>query len=90
MINPPEGFKPNPHIIDRVLIAIDPGLPWTMRMDALDTARESDPAATIGALVGLIHGILDAIEIRTHGLTTGQDIYEELAAGIRHRLHPTD
>lgn len=82
----PGGFKPNPIVVEACLTAIDPSLPWATRMDAADIARNTDAAATVGALIGLIHGVLDAIEQRTHGLTTGQDIYDEVAAGIRHRL----
>lgn len=81
------AFKPDPLVVEMCLTGIDPSLPWDIRMDAINAAQEHDTAATIGALSGLLHGILDAIEARSHGLLTGQEIYNDLADGIRCRLH---
>lgn len=79
-------FPPNTYVITQCLRGIDPSLPFEARLDAIEAASARDAASTIGCLAGLLGGILDAIEARTHGMVTAQEIADEVTQGILCRL----
>lgn len=81
------AFKPDPYVVEQCLRGINPALTWDERLDAIEAARMHDAASTVGCLSGLLGGILDAVEARTHGLVTAQELADDLAHGIRQRLY---
>lgn len=87
---PHDGFTPPRLVVELILTACDPRLPWDIRMDAADAARIEDPASAVGGLVGIIHGVLAALEARTHGLITAEEVYDDLATEIRCKLTQPD
>lgn len=78
---------PTPEIVEYVLTALSPTTTDPdAKMVALFEGIAISPEETVGIIFGLTVGILDAIELRTHGLITGAEVFADLAEGVRCRI----
>lgn len=73
-------------IIDLCLRASAPGTSSEDRSDYAYQAALIDPSMTIGCLLGIATGLLEAIDVRTHGLVSVADVWGEMNTAIRCRM----